>query len=200
MIKGAERIIGLYRRHAHLWAERRGDRLIEAHWLDRFRNFLPAKANVLDLGCGSGKPIARYLIEKGCEVTGVDSSPEMIELCRESFPKTQWRVADMRELSLERRFDGIIAWDSFFHLGFDDQRQMFPIFRAHAAPDAALMFTSGPAHGEAIGEFEGESLYHASLASEEYRFLLGANGFEVVAHALEDPTCGKHTIWLAQRR
>jgi SAM-dependent methyltransferase len=200
MINGAERIIGLYRRHAHLWAERRGDRLMEAHWLDRFRNLLPAKANVLDLGCGSGKPIARYLVEKGCEVTGVDSSPELIELCRESFPKSEWRVADMRELSLERRFHGIIAWDSFFHLGFDDQRQMFPIFRAHAAPDAALMFTSGPAHGEAIGEFEGESLYHASLASEEYKFLLSANGFEVVAHALEDPTCGKHTIWLARQR
>jgi hypothetical protein len=62
------------------------------------------------------------------------------------------------------------------------------------------MFTSGPAHGEAIGEFEGESLYHASLASEEYKFLLSANGFEVVAHALEDPTCGKHTIWLARQR
>jgi len=200
MINGAERIIGLYRRHAHLWAERRGDRLMEAHWLDRFRNLLPAKANVLDLGCGSGKPIARYLIEKGCEVTGVDSSPEIIELCRESFPKSEWRVADMRELSLERRFDGIIAWDSFFHLGFDDQRQMFPIFRAHAAPGAALMFTSGPAHGEAIGEFEGESLYHASLASEEYNLLLSANDFEVVAHALEDPTCGKHTIWLARQR
>ena len=85
----------------------------------------------------------------------------MIALCRASFPRGDWRVADMRELSLKRRFDEIIAWDSFFHLAFDDQRRMFPIFREHAGPGAALMFTSGPAHGEAIGEFEGERLYHA---------------------------------------
>jgi hypothetical protein len=39
-------------------------------------------------------------------------------------------------LSLKRFFPGILAWDSFFHLNHDDQRQMFLIFRAHAAPRA----------------------------------------------------------------
>lgn len=91
-----------------------------------------------------------------------------------------------------------LAWDSFFHLHPDDQRQMFPIFRTHAAPRAALMFTSGPSHGEAVGSFEGEPLYHASLDSAEHRNLLAQNGFAVVAHAVEDPTCGRHTVWLAQ--
>jgi hypothetical protein len=104
----------------------------------------------------------------------------------------------MRTLSLARRFDGILAWDSFFHLCPNDQRRMFPIFRDHAAPRAALMFTSGPAHGEAIGSYQGEPLYHASLDAAEYRALLNANGFEVVAHMVEDPNCGNHTIWLAQ--
>lgn len=60
------------------------------------------------------------------------------------------------------------------------------------------MFTSGPAHGEAIGTFEGEALYHGSLAPEEYRTLLAENGFAVVDHVVEDPSCGGHTIWLAQ--
>ena len=60
------------------------------------------------------------------------------------------------------------------------------------------MFTSGPAHGEAIGSYKGEPLYHASLDAAEYRALLNANGFEVVAHVVEDPDCGGHTVWLAQ--
>jgi hypothetical protein len=75
---------------------------------------------------------------------------------------------------------------------------MFPIFRTHAAPCAALMFTSGPSHGEAVGSVEGEPLYHASLDIPEYRNLLAQNGFAVVARAVEDPTCGRHTVWLAQ--
>jgi hypothetical protein len=104
----------------------------------------------------------------------------------------------MRTLFLGRIFDGILAWDSFFHLSPINQRQMFSVFRAHAAPGAALMFTSGPTCGEAIGTFEGEPLYHASLDSTEYRALLDESGFRVVQHTVEDTACGRHTIWLAQ--
>jgi len=133
-------------------------------------------------------------------VTGVDSAPEMIAICQDTLPQQSWGVADMRSLCLGRSFNGILAWDSFFHLCQDDQRRMFPIFRSHAAPRAALMFTSGPRHGEAIGVFEGEALYHASLDCAEYLALLDENGFVVVAHMAEDPACGRHTVWLAQRR
>lgn len=198
MNSDADRIIGLYQRHARAWAHDRGNRLFEQAWLDRFRGLLPAGASVLDIGCGSGQPIARYLVEQGCSVSGVDTSPELIALCAEAFPDLAWHVADMRTLSLARRFDGILAWDSFFHLCPDDQRRMFPVFRHHAAPHAALMFTSGPAHGEAVGSYQGEPLYHASLDAAEYRALLNANGFAVIAHRVEDPNCGNHTIWLAQ--
>ena len=51
-----------------------------------------------------------------------------------------------------------------------------------------------------VGSYHGEPLYHASLAPEEYRSLLDAHGFEVVAHKSDDPDCGGHTIWLAQLR
>ncbi|RYE72982.1 MAG: class I SAM-dependent methyltransferase, partial [Hyphomicrobiales bacterium] len=128
-----------------------------------------------------------------------DSSAPLIALCRERFPQQDWLVADMRELALGRRFDGLIAWDSFFHLTPDDQRRMFPLFRQHTREGAALLFTSGPGHGEAIGSFEGEPLYHGSLDPAEYRARLDTNGFAVVEHVVEDPDCGGHTIWLAQR-
>jgi hypothetical protein len=77
---------------------------------------------------------------------------------------------------------------------------MFPIFRTHARPKAALMFTSGPGHGEAIGTFQGEPLYHGSLDGAEYRSLLEDHGFEVVAQVTEDPDCADQTVWLAQAR
>ncbi len=194
----SERIIGLYQRHAGTWDRERGRSLFEKPWLDRLRALLPARGSVLDIGCGSGEPIARYLIDCGHAVTGADSSPAMIAMCKARFPAQAWIVADMRDLSLGRRFDGILAWDSFFHLGADDQRRMFPVFRRHAAPNAALLFTSGPSHGEAIGTFQGEPLYHASLDPAEYRALLRENGFDVVSHMAKDPDCGGHTVWLAR--
>jgi SAM-dependent methyltransferase len=195
----ATRIIDLYQRKASDWIEGRArTRLIEKPWLDRFLALLSPEGRALDLGCGSAEPMAAYLIGLGRPVTGVDSSPAMIDACRKRFPTQEWIVADMRTLALRRKFSGILAWDSFFHLCHDDQRNMFPVFCAHAAPNAALMFTSGPAHGEAIGSFAGEPLYHASLDPAEYRSLLDRNGFRVVSHVVEDPDCGGHTIWLAQ--
>lgn len=194
----AERIIGLYQRHADHWDRTRGRDLFEKPWLDRFLALLRPGASILDIGCGSAEPISRYFVEKGYTLSGVDSSPALIDLCRARFPDQNWLVADMRTLSLSRRFEGMLAWDSFFHLCPEDQRQMFPIFRTHAASKAALMFTSGPSHGEAIGTYQGEPLYHGSLDEAEYRLLLDENGFDVVSHVVEDPTCGRHTIWLAQ--
>ncbi|CAD5295304.1 Methyltransferase domain-containing protein [Bosea sp. 62] len=199
MTDSADAVVSLYQRHAAAYDQQRGRKPMEARWLDRFLSLLPATAAVLDLGCGMGEPIARHLIERGCTVTGIDSSAPLIALCRERFQQQDWQVGDMRELALGRRFDGLIAWDSFFHLKPDDQRRMFPLFGEHAAEGAVLLFTSGPAHGEAIGNFEGEPLYHGSLDPAEYRALLDANGFAVVEHIVEDPNCGGHTIWLAQR-
>lgn len=196
----ADRIVGLYERRAAAWTGARGPskRFPEQAWLDRFRALTPEGGGVLDIGCGAGEPIARYLAGVGHAVTGVDSSPAMIAMFRARLPAQQALVADMRTLDLGRRFDGLLAWDSFFHLDHAHQRRMFAIFRAHARPGAALMFTSGPEHGEAIGVLEGEPLYHASLAAAEYRDLLAANGFEVVAHKADDPDCGGRTVWLAR--
>ena len=190
----ADRIIGLYQRHAHDFDRERWRNLFERTWLDRFTALVGRGGSILDLGCGSGEPIARHLIESGYVLTGVDSSPAMIDLCRSRFPRATWIVADMRTLNLASRHDGILAWDSFFHLRRDDQRAMFATFRAHAAVQTALMFTSGSSDGEAIGTFHGEPLYHASLAPEEYRALLDRHGFDVMAHKAEDPSCGGRTV------
>jgi len=199
MTSPADAIIDLYQRHAATYDGLRGKTLFERPWLDRFCAMLAPGATVLDIGCGTAEPIARHLIEAGHAVTGVDSAPAMIAQCRARFPAGDWHVADMRNLALGRRFSGLIAWDSFFHLAQGDQRAMFPVFASHAEPGAALMFTSGPAHGEAIGTFEGEPLYHSSLDPAEYRTLLAENGFSVVSHVAEDQSCGGHTIWLARR-
>ena len=191
------RIIGLYERHAHDFDRERGRSLQEQHWLDRFLSHVPAGGTVLDVGCGSAEPMARYIMERGRRVVGVDSSPTLIALSRERFPDDEWIVMDMRRLDLGRRFDGILAWDSFFHLNMDDQRKMFRRFAAHATPGAPFMFTSGTSEGSVLGEYHGEPLYHASLEPEEYRRLLADNGFSVEAHIVEDPACGNHTVWLA---
>ena len=171
-------IIGHYERHAAAWdADRANSGWNDKPWHDRFVATLPKGASVLDLGCGSGSPVARHMAAQGLKITGVDSSPTLISLCRSRLPDHEWIVGDMRRLSLGRSFHGILAWDSFFHLNHDDQRNMFDIFGRHAGPSAVLMFNAGPSHGEAIGSYRGDPLYHASLGPAEYAELLAGIGF-----------------------
>ncbi|MHA6195046.1 class I SAM-dependent DNA methyltransferase [Pseudomonas wadenswilerensis] len=194
----ASQIIGLYDRHARQWDRLRHQHFTDRKWIERFRSLLPPSSSVLDLGCGAGQPVAGFLIEAGHALTGVDSSQQMIALCRERFAEHTWVHADMRTLELNRRFAGILAWNSFFHLHPDDQRGMFATFQRHAEPGALLMFTSGTGLGEALGEFEGETLYHASLDPQEYVNLLQQHGFEMLEHVVEDPQSGGLTVWLCR--
>jgi 2-polyprenyl-3-methyl-5-hydroxy-6-metoxy-1,4-benzoquinol methylase len=190
-------VIELYERRAHDFDRDRSRSLQEKPWLERFLAYVRPSGTVLDVGCGMAEPIARYLIEAGFGVVGIDSSQSLIEMCRARFPDSEWLVQDMRQLALNRRFDGILAWDSFFHLQMEDQRSMFQRFAAHARRGAPLMFTSGPSEGEAIGSYYGEPLYHSSLDPAAYEHLLAASGFVVRAHIANDPECGGHTVWLA---
>jgi len=199
----AKRIIDHYERHARAWDADRNLHVSpwnDKPWHDRFIGSLPKAASVLDLGCGSGSPVAKHMSANGLRVTGLDSSATLISLCRERLPDHEWLIGDMRSLHLSRQFDGVLAWDSFFHLTPNDQRRMFDVFARHAAQSTVLMFNTGPAHGESVGEYRGDPLYHASLGLDEYRSLLSNIGFEVVAHAVEDrQTGGGRTVWLTRK-
>jgi SAM-dependent methyltransferase len=195
----ASQIAAHYERHALSWdADRRAARWIDKPFIERFLDLLPHGANVLDLGCGGGSPVALHMVERGFHVTGVDSSPTLISLCQARMPDQEWIVDDMRSLALGRQFGGILAWDSFFHLQHSDQEAMFPIFAAHAAPAAILMFNAGFAHGEDIGSYRGDPLYHASLDPSEYEALLADYGFDFIEHSINDPATGGRTFWLAR--
>ena len=168
------------------------------HWLARFIALIPAGGRVLDMGCGTGAPIAMRLVEAGLRVTGVDGAAAMVDLFRANLPDEEVLHADMRSLDQGRRFEGLIAWDSFFHLDHAAQAAMFEVFSRHAADGAPLMFTSGPDHGIAMGEFQGEPLFHASLSPQAYRQALESHGFSLIAHLAEDSQAGGRTVWLAQ--
>jgi len=176
----------------------KAERLLESEYLDAMLPAIPPKGSVLDLGCGSGEPLAGYFIRHRFSVVGVDGAPKMIEMCKARFPEMTWIIGDMRSLDLDKRFDAVIAWDSFFHLNQAEQRAMFGVFFNHLKKGGMLLFTSGPTAGETSGMMQGYKFNYSSLAPDEYRRLLAEHGFKLILHKIEDPACGNHTVWLAQ--
>lgn len=194
-----ERVAEHYERHAHAFDHERRKRFTERAWLDRFLLGVPKGAPVLDLGCGAGEPIARYLHDAHHPITGVDISAKMIALCRTRFPRERWIAADMRGVVPEGMFGGIIAWDSLFHLPADDQLALLERLAPRLSPGGALLFNTGPERGIAMGCQFGEQLYHASAGPAEYRAVFARTGLFEVAHAPEDAATGGRSVWLVRR-
>ncbi len=174
------------------------DLSFEKSYLDMVINLTKTNGKILDLGCGMGEPVAKYFINNGFQVIGVDGSSKMIEKARRYIPQAEFYVQDMRQLNLGEKFDAIVLWHSLFHLSQDDQRMMFSCFKAHMNLDGILVFTSGDKAGEEWSNNGGENLYHASLSPAEYQELLELHHFELITHKIKDPDCGDSTVWVAK--
>lgn len=95
---------------------------------------------VLDLGCGTGLSAKPYL-RRGLRVTGLDASPEMLDIAAHESGGLELVEGDFRDFDLGRRFDLVIsAFDSLNNLTtLADLRAAFLRVRAHLEPGGWLV-------------------------------------------------------------
>ena len=144
---------------------------------------LPASASVLDVGCGNGLPLTRLLVEHGCRVVGVDSSPNMLARFAVNFPHVPAICAPIQECDLTGlAFDAAVAWGVMFHLPLPEQVKAIAKVASVLKPGGAFLFTSGDEKGGMDGEpFEGEPMngvrfYYYSFTRDGYRGVLREHG------------------------
>lgn len=198
----ASAIAEIYERHAARFDARRRqlEGFLEAGWMARFLALVKPGGRVIDLGCGSGFPIAAHLIDQGFQIEGIDVAPAMIARCEASFPDQTWRVGDMREVALSGPYSGALAWHSSFHLPGADQARLIARVGGALAPGAPFMFTSGDDDGVAWGDMFGDRLFHASLAPARFETALEKAGLDLVVRRFNDETCGSASVWLTRKR
>src|SRR5688572_28698492 len=88
----------------------------EKKYVDQFIHLLEPNSHILDVGCGSGYPIASYLLQRGFQVTGVDGSNELLKIARKNLSNMQCILGDMRTVELAQKYDAIIEWWALMHL------------------------------------------------------------------------------------
>jgi len=78
--------------------------------------YLPARARILDLCCGTGQ-LARALSARGYQVTGLDGSKEMLRFARENAPDCEFLHADARSFKLPAVYHAVVSvFDSLNHI------------------------------------------------------------------------------------
>lgn len=107
------------------------------------RTTKPASGNVLEIACGTGR-VTLQLAKTEVEITGLDLSPELLNIAREKGAGIQnvyWELGDMREFDLGQKFGlVIIPGHSFqFMLTPDDQVLCLSCIRRHLGPGGVLV-------------------------------------------------------------
>jgi trans-aconitate 2-methyltransferase len=98
-----------------------------------------APQRVIDLGCGPGNSTA-VLAERWptAQLTGLDSSPDMIAAARKSQPARDWQVGDIADWAAQsgETFDVVFSNAALQWVG--DHGAVFPKLLNRVAPDGAL--------------------------------------------------------------
>ncbi|MGH7566503.1 MAG: GNAT family N-acetyltransferase [Gemmatimonadota bacterium] len=146
-----------------------------------FVRFLPPGSKVLELGCGHGIPISRFLIESGFELFAIDGSQKMVSRFRALFPTAHVQHATIQESDFyDTSFDAVVAWGVFFHLSEDDQERALAKVSAHLAVDGGFLFTAPAEEGATEGTMNEVVFRYLSLGSANYRRLLEESGLALV--------------------
>ena len=81
---------------------------------------------ILDLGCGDGT-LSLKIIERGAEVVGVDSSPELVEVARAAGVYAE--LMDAADMDFERQFDAAFS-NAALHWMLEKERVASAVFQA----------------------------------------------------------------------
>ncbi len=160
--------------------------------LEKFVEYLPEDASVLDLGCGSGRD-SLYLIENGYSVTAIDGSKEMCELAE---IHTGQDVLNMEfdELDFEDVFEGVWACASLLHVEPKDMINILSKIYT-SLKDNGILYMSFK-----YGDFQGfrKGRYFVDYTTKSMRELLrNQDYFEIMdIWKSEDNRDNQDQIWL----
>lgn len=167
------------------------------NYIDRFLSLLSSESKhhtVLDIGCGTGIPLTKYLISNGAEVTGLDISIEMLKKAKKKMPNENFIRADITKFESNKKYDGILAWDSLFHIPIKKQEKTIKEIIGLLKKKGIFLFTIGGEHGELVSEMFGQQFYYSSLSNSQYEDILVEENCQIIVNELDDPRSKGHRV------
>ena len=159
---------------------------------------LPPSSVVLDVGCGTGKPVASSLAAAGHRVIGIDLSDTMVELSRKAVPSGSFEVADMRDYVPKEQVNAVFSILSHLQMGREGIEEMVGKWARWLEVGGLLMICTLPAEDcehrgpnagyDADGRcarnlefrFMGGTATGTAFTREGWRVLLEEKGFSIV--------------------
>ncbi|MFC1475426.1 class I SAM-dependent methyltransferase [Candidatus Zixiibacteriota bacterium] len=148
--------------------------------IDEFCAKLPAKAKILDVGCGTGIPIARYLSQNGFEVVGIDLSKEMVTVAKRNVQGARFLQMNMTDIEFPpESFDGLISCYAIFHVPRSEHAAIFQSFYRILKPDGILLASVGAGDWEGVEDYHGVDMFWSHFDPLTTQSLITEAGFDI---------------------
>ncbi|ADB31031.1 Methyltransferase type 11 [Kribbella flavida DSM 17836] len=174
-----------------------------APWIAGLLERLPERADVLDLGCGNGVPMARALVNAGHAVTGVDLSEVQVERARRLVPRASFLQGDATAVEFPTAaFDAVVCLYALIHVPLDEQQPLVRRVAGWLRPGGSLLATTGDTAwtGSEQGWLGGDATMwwsHADRAT--YRAWFTAAGLEVVTEGFQPEGDSGHAVFWCRK-
>ena len=166
---------------------------------------LPEQATILDLGCGSGTPIAATLYHKGHTVIGVDRSEKLLHQARQQLPNATFIQSDLESLHIRSLFNdnqekalknvrAVICWDALFHLPRHHQAELLKEIASTISSGVHLLITSGGLktdHPPFTDLMFGVEFYYDAFPIPKLILLCDSIGLKVISQSMLNTPDGK---------
>ncbi|WP_282693852.1 class I SAM-dependent methyltransferase [Streptomyces sp. CC208A] len=154
-------------------------------------------AAIADLGCGTGR-VTERLRQLGAEAFGIDLSPGMVRVARETYPGLRFEVGSMTALDLpDGSLGGVLSWYSTVHMDEDELTVTFAEFGRVLAPGGLLLLAFKATNGPERERRRLERAYGHAVDLDVYRWspehvvrLLAGAGLVESARLVREPEPG----------
>jgi cyclopropane fatty-acyl-phospholipid synthase-like methyltransferase len=174
------------------------DRFESISYLRRLTKYLKPGAKILDLGCGAGLPVDKFLIDKGFDVIGVDISEEQIRLAKENVPLGKFEVKDIKKLKFkEYEVDVVVSFYTIFHIKRKRHKLLFKKIASFLPKGGMLLVSMGASDWEGIDSFYGVRMFWSHYSQKTNREIIKDAGFEIIFDKIDKSGGEKHQVILA---
>ncbi|MFC1952838.1 class I SAM-dependent methyltransferase [Chloroflexota bacterium] len=173
---------------------------VNYRYLENLEKQLSPGSEILDLGCGAGKPIDRFFIDKGHSVSGIDISKTQIKLAKRNVPKARYKVKDISTLKrAEYQVNAVVSFYTIFHIPREKHGELLNNIHSFLLTGGMALFTMGSFKWEGIEEFYGTEMYFSQYDPEVNREIVERAGFKVVLDEIDAGNRERHQVILARK-
>ncbi len=188
-----------YNRVAHLYQADR-EHLRSGPYLRQFMALLPPQSEVLDLGCGSGVPVAQALLKAGHLVTGLDNSATQISLARKHLPNGSFILRDVQTLQAQEfSVQGVVMLYTLFHIPRGQHQDLLSTIATFLPSHGSLLISFGDTDFEGFHDFYGATVWSSQFGPETNRRLLSLAGFKILNQSIDTSGRERHHMVVCEK-